>query len=237
MYNEKVCDVLVQFNCYQQRVDVNEWMWRPPFILAYYTCNICTQLICSLAHLFPENWLSTNLLLSLPKAMDWSWRSHSPPWSQIGQSRGWFTRRNSITPSLQTESTCRKHFFFTCTLGRESTIESFIPLKMCLHVHVQYYVYCVSILVVHVVHQDNSHVQCIPVHYCASTLYYCVVSFLPCFSGHLWVCLDPPSCHDRHSTCRNWLYGQRDICTHLNIHSNRVHVHAIGMRLMHACVW
>mmetsp|Transcript_23787 Transcript_23787/g.62210 ORF Transcript_23787/g.62210 Transcript_23787/m.62210 type:complete len:268 (+) Transcript_23787:2289-3092(+) len=34
-----------------------------------------------------------------PKAIDWSWRSHSPPWSQMGQSSGWFTRRNSITPS------------------------------------------------------------------------------------------------------------------------------------------
>merc|ERR1719480_298572 len=32
--------------------------------------------------------------------MLWSWRSHSPPWSQMGQSRGWLTRRNSITPSL-----------------------------------------------------------------------------------------------------------------------------------------
>src|SRR6202040_3132383 len=31
--------------------------------------------------------------------MDWSCRSHSPPWSQIGQSRGWLMSRNSITPS------------------------------------------------------------------------------------------------------------------------------------------
>mmetsp|Transcript_27297 Transcript_27297/g.48253 ORF Transcript_27297/g.48253 Transcript_27297/m.48253 type:complete len:351 (+) Transcript_27297:1283-2335(+) len=37
---------------------------------------------------------------SPPNAMDWSWRSHSPPWSQMGQSRGWFASRNSITPSL-----------------------------------------------------------------------------------------------------------------------------------------
>src|SRR5271169_5168171 len=31
--------------------------------------------------------------------MDWSCRSHSPPWSQIGQSSGWLISRNSITPS------------------------------------------------------------------------------------------------------------------------------------------
>src|SRR5579864_4178402 len=31
--------------------------------------------------------------------MAWSCRSHSPPWSQIGQSSGWLMRRNSITPS------------------------------------------------------------------------------------------------------------------------------------------
>src|SRR5262245_17221778 len=31
--------------------------------------------------------------------MAWSCRSHSPPWSQIGQSRGWLMSRNSITPS------------------------------------------------------------------------------------------------------------------------------------------
>ena len=37
---------------------------------------------------------------SEPKCRDWSWRSHSPPWSQIGQSSGWLIRRNSITPSL-----------------------------------------------------------------------------------------------------------------------------------------
>src|SRR5205814_4741393 len=31
--------------------------------------------------------------------MAWSCRSHSPPWSQIGQSSGWLINRNSITPS------------------------------------------------------------------------------------------------------------------------------------------
>src|SRR5262245_1364939 len=31
--------------------------------------------------------------------MVWSCRSHSPPWSQIGQSSGWLISRNSITPS------------------------------------------------------------------------------------------------------------------------------------------
>mmetsp|Transcript_1307 Transcript_1307/g.3423 ORF Transcript_1307/g.3423 Transcript_1307/m.3423 type:complete len:275 (-) Transcript_1307:373-1197(-) len=36
---------------------------------------------------------------SAPKYMDWSCRSHSPPWSQIGQSSGWLVRRNSMTPS------------------------------------------------------------------------------------------------------------------------------------------
>src|SRR5262245_28410522 len=31
--------------------------------------------------------------------MAWSCRSHSPPWSQIGQSSGWLISRNSSTPS------------------------------------------------------------------------------------------------------------------------------------------
>src|SRR6266545_3610019 len=31
--------------------------------------------------------------------MAWSCRSHSPPWSQIGQSSGWLISKNSITPS------------------------------------------------------------------------------------------------------------------------------------------
>src|SRR5438105_2859115 len=31
--------------------------------------------------------------------MAWSCRSHSPPWSQIGQSSGWLMSKNSITPS------------------------------------------------------------------------------------------------------------------------------------------
>ena len=30
--------------------------------------------------------------------MAWSCKSHSPPWSQIGQSSGWLISRNSITP-------------------------------------------------------------------------------------------------------------------------------------------
>ena len=59
--------------------------------------------------LFPENSLSTKRLRSLPKAMDWSCRSHSPPWSQMGQSRGWFTSRNSITPSLHTMQSYELH--------------------------------------------------------------------------------------------------------------------------------
>lgn len=53
----------------------------------------------SLPYLFPENSISVNRLRSLPKAMLWSWRSHSPPWSQMGQSRGWLTSKNSMTPS------------------------------------------------------------------------------------------------------------------------------------------
>ncbi|MNL63689.1 hypothetical protein D3C87_1878440 [compost metagenome] len=35
----------------------------------------------------------------MPNAMAWSCRSHSPPWSQIGQSKGGLISRNSITPS------------------------------------------------------------------------------------------------------------------------------------------
>src|SRR5919112_617854 len=36
---------------------------------------------------------------STPYAIAWSCKSHSPPWSQIGQSSGWLMSRNSITPS------------------------------------------------------------------------------------------------------------------------------------------
>ena len=52
-----------------------------------------------LNHRFPVKLMSVNRLRSLPKAIDWSCRSHSPPWSQMGQSRGWLTNRNSMTPS------------------------------------------------------------------------------------------------------------------------------------------
>ena len=31
-------------------------------------------------------------------------RSHSPPWSQMGQSSGWLASRNSITPSLMSHT-------------------------------------------------------------------------------------------------------------------------------------
>lgn len=44
-------------------------------------------------------FISVNRPRSDPNAMDWSCRSHSPPWSQIGQSNGWFISKNSITPS------------------------------------------------------------------------------------------------------------------------------------------
>jgi len=67
--------------------------------------------------LLPENFMSSKRLLSLPKAMLWSWRSHSPPWSQMGQSRGWFTNRNSITPSralrVISEFVLTRHPFIT----------------------------------------------------------------------------------------------------------------------------
>jgi hypothetical protein len=43
---------------------------------------------------------SLKRLLSPPYTRDWSWRSHSPPWSQIGQSNGWLISKNSRTPSL-----------------------------------------------------------------------------------------------------------------------------------------
>ena len=35
-----------------------------------------------------------------PKIKVWSCKSHSPPWSQIGQSKGWFTNKNSKILSL-----------------------------------------------------------------------------------------------------------------------------------------
>ena len=42
---------------------------------------------------------SRNRLSPGPYARTWSWSGHSPPLSHTGQSRGWFTRRNSSTPS------------------------------------------------------------------------------------------------------------------------------------------
>jgi hypothetical protein len=51
---------------------------------------------------------------SEPYTMDWSCRSHSPPWSQMGQSRGWLLRRYSMTPSLA---------FFTIGVS----VHTFIP--------------------------------------------------------------------------------------------------------------
>ncbi len=42
---------------------------------------------------------STNRLSPGPWESAWSWSGHSPPLSHTGQSRGWFTRRNSSTPS------------------------------------------------------------------------------------------------------------------------------------------
>jgi hypothetical protein len=34
-------------------------------------------------------FISEKRLRSLPNTIAWSCRSHSPPWSQMGQSRGW----------------------------------------------------------------------------------------------------------------------------------------------------
>ena len=76
------------------RMHLVQWMQRVMMVLTR------GPMFLSSTALFPKNWLSTKRLRSLPKAMDWSWRSHSPPWSQMGQSRGWLTSRNSITPSL-----------------------------------------------------------------------------------------------------------------------------------------
>ena len=89
-----ICEFIFSSSC---RLDLSRFLeqrlvievWQLPYIQP-------------LLYLFPENLSSTNLLLSLPKAIDWSWRSHSPPWSQMGQSSGWFTNKNSITPSLMT---------------------------------------------------------------------------------------------------------------------------------------
>ncbi len=42
---------------------------------------------------------STKRLSPGPYDIVWSWRGHSPPLSQTGQSSGWLTSRNSRTPS------------------------------------------------------------------------------------------------------------------------------------------
>ena len=44
-------------------------------------------------------FVSRKRLRSLPYTKAWSCRSHSPPWSQMGQSKGWLISKNSMTPS------------------------------------------------------------------------------------------------------------------------------------------
>ena len=94
-----------------KRIQRVQWMQRVIIVLTRGPMSLS-----STARL-PENWISTNRLLSFPKAMLWSWRSHSPPWSQIGQSNGWFTKRNSITPSrafrVRSELVLTRHPFIT----------------------------------------------------------------------------------------------------------------------------
>lgn len=53
-------------------------------------------------------WRSMIMELGL-KLCTCTWRSHSPPWSQMGQSSGWLANRNSITPSLQYKHTQLQH--------------------------------------------------------------------------------------------------------------------------------
>ena len=48
--------------------------------------RFCFFTLASRSRLVPGPW---------SKAMSWS--GHSPPWSQTGQSRGWFKSQNSIT--------------------------------------------------------------------------------------------------------------------------------------------
>ena len=43
---------------------------------------------------------SLYLPVSYPYFIEISCKSHSPPWSQIGQSKGWLANKNSITPPL-----------------------------------------------------------------------------------------------------------------------------------------
>jgi hypothetical protein len=67
---------------------------------------------------------SVKRLLSEPKIIDWSCNSHSPPWSQIGQSSGWLISKNSITPSLAffTKSVVVLMFMFGITgMAHEAT--------------------------------------------------------------------------------------------------------------------
>ncbi len=70
-----------------------QWMHRFIVVLI-----IGPKSLSSVARL-PLKRLSVKRDRSLPNATAWSCRSHSPPWSQTGQSSGWLTSRNSMTPS------------------------------------------------------------------------------------------------------------------------------------------
>lgn len=82
------------------RLNGNQWDIERVEYLVHWMQRVMTVLTKGPRFLSTTDlFVSVNRPLSDPKAMDWSWRSHSPPWSQIGQSSGWFIRRNSITPS------------------------------------------------------------------------------------------------------------------------------------------
>ena len=64
-----------------------------------------------------------------PNASVWSWSGHSPPRSHTGQSSGWFTSRNSSTPSW---------IFFTaslCVLQTMPSATGVVHAEIREHVH------------------------------------------------------------------------------------------------------
>uniref|UniRef100_A0A182JFS3 Uncharacterized protein n=1 Tax=Anopheles atroparvus TaxID=41427 RepID=A0A182JFS3_ANOAO len=76
-----------------KRMQRVQWMHRVMMVL------ISGPMSLSSTARLPVCCISVKRDRSEPNAIAWSWRSHSPPWSQMGQSSGWFISRNSMTPS------------------------------------------------------------------------------------------------------------------------------------------
>ena len=64
-----------------------------------------------------------------PNAIAWSWSGHSPPRSQIGQSSGWFSRRNSRFATCARCASSEVFCVFTAMPGATSVVHDVKSLR------------------------------------------------------------------------------------------------------------